>query len=396
MTQSPTTTVRPHRRLVQPGHLPRVGIIGGGQLGKMMAQAARRMGFSVVVLDPTEGAPAAQLADTQIVAPFDDASAIRKLVEQCDVTTYDLEHVSVEAVQELWDQGNPIYPSPRVLGVIQDKLTQKQLLAEHGIPIPRFEHMGMPDAGRFASFGYPLVQKARLGGYDGKGVQVLRNDKDFSKALPADSFVEPLLDLEKELAVMVARNLDGQVAVYPIVEMVFDPNANLLDLLLSPARISDELAEKARRLAIDTVEALGSYGVYGVEMFLTKGGELLINEVAPRPHNSGHYTIEACATDQFEQHLRAVLGLPLGDTTQFRPAAMVNLLGASDSTGPVHVYGLNEALQLPGVSVHIYGKRESRPKRKMGHATVLADDLDVAARVASQVRETIQITGGSR
>ncbi len=390
---APTTSPAPHRRPGKPGHLPRIGIIGGGQLGKMMAQAAKRMGFGVIILDPTPNAPAAHIADDQIVAGFDDAAAIRTLVEKTDVTTYDIEHISVEAIQVLWDEGQPIYPSPRVLGVVQDKLAQKQLFEKHDIPVPRYAHIGMPDAEKFASFGYPLVQKARFGGYDGKGVQILKTADDFAKALDADSFVEPMLELDKELAVMVARNLDGQIVAYPIVEMVFDPDANLLDLLVSPARIDDSLADRARDLAVRTVQALNCVGVYGVEMFLTKSGELLINEVAPRPHNSGHYTIEACVTHQFEQHLRAVLGLPLGDTTQLRPAAMVNLLGAADGFGPTRVYGIHDALALPGVSIHIYGKAESRPHRKMGHATVLADDLDSAIDIARRVRDTLTITG---
>lgn len=374
---------------------PIVGIIGGGQLGKMMTQAAKRMGFTVGILDPTPNSPAAQLADWEIIAPFDDAEAIQQLVARCDVTTYDLEHIAVDAIAPLWTAGHQIYPSPRVLAIVQDKLAQKKLFESHGIPVPRYAHIGQPDRDAFAAFGYPLVQKARFGGYDGKGVKILKDAGSFDQAIPADSFVEPKLAIEKELAVMVARSRDGDLRTYPVVEMVFDPRGNLLDLLLSPARIASVMARQATELAITTVEALNCVGVYGVEMFLTTDGSLLINEVAPRPHNSGHYTIEACVTHQFEQHLRAVLGYALGDTDQLRPAAMVNLLGAPGHTGRPVVRGFREALALPGTTIHIYGKQETRPLRKMGHATVLADDLESAMQTAREVKALIKIESES-
>ena len=378
-------------RQTESGRLPTIGIIGGGQLGKMMTQAAKRMGFTVGILDPTPGSPAGQLADWEIQGTFDDEEAIRQLISSCDVTTYDIEHIAVDAIAPLWSAGHHIYPSPRVLGIVQDKLAQKQLFEKHGIPVPKYRHVGEPDRDAFRSFGYPLVQKARHGGYDGKGVKILEQESDFHEAIPADSFLEPKLAIDKELAVMVARGRDGEIRTYPVVEMVFDSRANLLDLLLSPARISDTIAKQATALAVRTVEAVQSVGMYGVEMFLTTDGELLINEVAPRPHNSGHYTIEACVTHQFEQHLRAVLGLPLGDTDQLRPAAMVNLLGAPGHTGRPVIKGLEKALSLPGATIHIYGKTETRQFRKMGHATVLAEDLEIAMRTALEVRERISI-----
>jgi len=370
---------------------PTIGIIGGGQLGKMMTQAAKRMGFTVGILDPIAHSPAGQLADWEIVGGFDDAEAIARLVKQSDVTTYDLEHIAIDAIAPLWSSGHHIYPSPRVLGVIQDKLAQKQLFEKHWIAVPPYEHVGMPDQTAFETFGYPLVQKARHGGYDGKGVKILETADDFAGAIPADSFVEPKLDIDKELAVMMARGRSGELKTYPVVEMLFDAKANLLDLLLSPARIDTKTADAARHLAVQAVEALNCVGVYGVEMFLTTDGKLVLNEVAPRPHNSGHYTIEACVTHQFEQHLRAVLGLPLGVTDQLKPAAMINLVGEPNQTGPVAVRGLDRALVLPGVTVHIYGKKETRPYRKMGHATVLADDLEQAIRTALEVKQVLKI-----
>lgn len=358
----------------------------------MMTQAAKRMGFVVHILDPTPNSPAAQLADREIVAPFHDSEAIARLVTGCDVTTYDIEHIEIDAIEPLWQAGHQLYPSPRVLAIIQDKLTQRRLFAERGIPQPTFEPMPSPDPVLMRQFGYPLVQKARRGGYDGKGVVVLHHEHEAERALPVASFLEPELDLDCELAVMVGRGRTGDIKCYPVVEMVFDPNANLLDLLVSPARIASVRTQQAQELAIETVKALGCVGVYGVEMFLTTSGDLLVNEVAPRPHNSGHYTIEACLTHQFEQHLRAVLGLPLGETTQLAPAAMVNLLGAPGRSGPPVVKGLADALAVPGATIHIYGKAQTRPYRKMGHATVLAEDIETAIANARTIKTAITIT----
>ena len=376
-----------------PFPVARIGIIGGGQLGRMMVKAAKRLGCTCVVLDPTPGSPAGQVAGHQIVGDYHDPSKLRELAESCDVTTFDIEDIDTETLIELEQEGRRIHPAPRLLALIQDKLTQKRLLSDAGIPTAAFAEMSATDATAFAGFGYPLVQKARRGGYDGRGVAVMRTEADFGRRLPVPSLVERFIPAEKEIAVLVARGADGDTRCYPVVEMLFRPEENLLDLLLAPADIPAATAAAAQALAVRTVEALGGVGIFGIEMFLTAEGELLVNEVAPRTHNSGHYTIEACVTDQFEQHLRAILGLPLGSTEPLSPAAMINLLGSPGHRGRPLIKGLAAALAIPGACVHIYGKASSQPYRKMGHVTVLDRDIGAARRKAEEVRERLQITG---
>ncbi|RNE92757.1 5-(carboxyamino)imidazole ribonucleotide synthase [Marichromatium sp. AB32] len=373
--------------------IARIGIIGGGQLGRMMAKAAKRIGCTCVVLDPQPGSPAAQIASQQIVGHYHDPAKLRELADACDVLTFDIEDIGTETLVELEQEGHAIYPAPGVLALIQDKLTQKQALEAAGIPTAPFVPMPEPTPEAFAAFGYPLVQKARRGGYDGRGVSIIKRPEDFDRHLPVPSLVERFVPARKEVAVLVARGRDGACRCYPPVEMCFRAGENVLDMLLAPAAIDDSEAEAARALAVRTVEALGGVGVFGVEMFLAEDGSLLVNEVAPRTHNSGHHTIEACVTDQFEQHLRAVVGLPLGSTDQLVPAAMINLLGAPGYRGRPVIRGMAEALAIPGVCVHLYGKATTSPFRKMGHVTVLDTDIEQAREKALRVRELIEITG---
>jgi 5-(carboxyamino)imidazole ribonucleotide synthase len=376
-----------------PYPVARIGIIGGGQLGRMMVRAAKKLGCTCCVLDPQPNSPAGQLSGHQIVGNYHDPAALRELVEACDVTTFDLEDIDTAVLAALADEGHRIFPSPALLAGVQDKLRQKQVLAAAGIATAPFDQMEHPDPAQCARFGYPLVQKARRGGYDGRGVQVMRGPPDFDRHLPVKSLIERFVDADKELAVMIARGQDGDVRCYPPVEMCFRGEQNILDMLLAPARIDRATAEAAQALAVRTVEALDGVGIFGVELFLTTDGELLVNEIAPRTHNSGHYTIEACLTDQFEQHLRAITGLPLGSTELLCPAAMINLLGAEGHSGRPVIRGLRAALAIPGVSVHIYGKTASRPHRKMGHVTVLDRDIVMARGKAEQVRDLIEISG---
>jgi 5-(carboxyamino)imidazole ribonucleotide synthase len=376
-----------------PFPVARIGIIGGGQLGRMMVMAAQRLGCTCVVLDPAPGSPAGQVAGHQIVGHFHDPSRLRELVESVDVTTFDIEDIDSETLIELEREGHRIHPSPRVLAVIQDKLTQKQLIEEAGIGTAAFTELRGDFATAFADFGYPLVQKARRGGYDGRGVAVLRTPGEYDRHLPVPSFAERFIEAEKEIAVLVARAADGDTRCYPVVEMLFRPGENVLDLLLAPAQVPEPVAAAARDIAVRTAQALGAVGVFGVEMFLAADGHILVNEVAPRTHNSGHYTIEACMTDQFEQHLRAIIGLPLGSTELVSPAAMVNLLGAPGHSGRPVIKGMAAALGIPGVNLHIYGKASTRPLRKMGHVTVLDADITEARAKAERVRELMEITG---
>ncbi|WAM33068.1 5-(carboxyamino)imidazole ribonucleotide synthase [Caldicellulosiruptor morganii] len=371
--------------------LKKIGIIGGGQLGKMLSQKAKQMGFYVISLDPSAECPAASVSDEIIVSDFYNPEKLKELVKKSDVTTYEIEHINTAALKELYNKGYNILPSPYCLEIIQDKLRQKQVLKEAGLPVPKFEKVESFDISFFESFGFPLVQKATKGGYDGRGVVVIKDSRSMDKILKTESYVEKFVDVEKELAVIVARNQKGDVVSYPVVEMVFDEAANILDMLIVPARVEKDIEDEAKKIAIKAVETLQSVGVFGVELFLTKDRKILINEIAPRPHNSGHYTIEACITSQFEQHLRAICGLPLGSTKLLSPAVMINLLGEEGYRGTPLIEGLEEALSIEGVSFHFYGKKLTAPFRKMGHVTVVDNDQERAIEKARKVKEILKI-----
>jgi 5-(carboxyamino)imidazole ribonucleotide synthase len=275
--------------------------------------------------------------------------------------------------------------------VIQDKFKQNQVFEKNGIPTPRFMAVDELTSAHLAPMRFPIVQKARKGGYDGRGVVILQGLEEIEKALKVPSVIEEFVDFTKELAVIVARNPAGETACYPVVEMVFDDRTNICDIVTAPARIDAITAARAQHIALQTVESLEGVGVFGIEMFLTREGEILVNEVAPRPHNSGHYTIEACITSQFEQLIRAISGLPLGATTLLKPVAMLNLLGEPGYSGTPRIEGLQQALAIPGVSFHLYGKEITKPFRKMGHVTVIDDDLEQAIAKIYQVKNILKI-----
>jgi len=374
-----------------PYPIARIGLIGGGQLGRMLVRAAKQLGCTTTVLDLVPDSPAGQIATHQIVAGYHDAEKIRELAQVSDVLTFELENIDADTLAQLELQGHAVHPSAAVLKTVQDKLTQKQCLLDNGIPTSRFAPVESPGERQFAEFGYPLVQKARRGGYDGRGVSIMRSAADFGQHLPVPSLIEEFVDAEKEIAVLVARSTRGQVVTYPAVEMCFRAGENVLDLLLAPADIPPHIQARAKEVAVQTVQALAGVGIFGVEMFVRRDGEILVNEIAPRTHNSGHHTIEANVTDQFEQHLRAILGLPLGSTEALSPAAMVNLLGAPNEQGRPVLRGLEEVLAIPGVCLHLYGKAVTAPFRKMGHITILDHDIASARAKANQVRNTIEI-----
>lgn len=371
----------------------RIGLIGGGQLGRMTVKAAKRLGCTCVVLDPVQGSPAGQVAGHQIVGDYSDPAKVRELAESCDVVTFELEDIDTETLIRLEAEGKRIFPRPELLAVIQDKYRQKCFLRDAGIPTSEFIELTDHDPATFAAFGFPLVQKARRGGYDGRGVVVMAEATAFADHLEVPSYLERFVEAEKELAVMVARNVSGECRAYPTVEMRFHPKDNVLDFLLAPAEVSSDVARRAEELAMRTVEALDGVGVFGIELFLTRDGELLVNEVAPRTHNSGHHTIEACVTDQFEQHLRAILDLPLGETRQLSPATMVNLLGEPGYVGRPVIEGLAAVLAIPGACVHFYGKAVTKPGRKMGHVTVIDQTIEAACHKAAQVKTLIKVLG---
>ncbi|EDN70662.1 Phosphoribosylaminoimidazole carboxylase, ATPase subunit [Beggiatoa sp. PS] len=373
--------------------IKRIGIIGGGQLGKMTAQAAKQMGFYVTVLDATPRCPAAHIADAQIIGHLHDADKLRELAKVSDILTYEIEHIDTQTLTLLHDEGYTICPSPKVLVIIQDKYLQKQILAKNHVPVPDFKAIEELTPDMLAEAKFPIVQKARKGGYDGRGVVVLKSPEDIKNALQTPSMLEEFIDFTKELAVIIARTPTGETMCYPVVEMVFDEQANICDIVVAPARINKATALKAREVALHAVEAVEGVGIFGVEMFLTHDGQILVNEIAPRPHNSGHYTIEACVTSQFEQLVRILTGLPLGNCDLLRPAVMLNLLGEPGYTGIPVIEGLQEALSIPGLSFHFYDKATTYPLRKMGHVTILDENLDNAIANRQYIKNILKIKG---
>jgi 5-(carboxyamino)imidazole ribonucleotide synthase len=371
--------------------LAHIGLIGGGQLARMIITENKLAGFDFTILDPSDPAPASSIADRHIVAKLTNEAGLRELVQSCDITTYEIEHTNVAFLKQLVAEGHKIYPSPDLLGIIQDKYLQKETLKKLGIPTPEYQNIENPTPAAAEAFGLPLVQKARKEGYDGRGVQVINTPDDLDKLMPVVSIFERKVAIQKELSVLVARNLSGETACYPVVEMHFDERANLLDMLLAPARIPADVAERAKALALRTIEALEGVGIFAVEMFWATDDRILVNEIAPRPHNSGHFTIEACATSQFQQHVRAICDLPLGSTEQFRNAVMINLNGEPGYRGTPKIIGLDTIFKTTEATLHFYGKIESRPFRKMGHVTVLADTMEAALEKALQIKEKVKI-----
>ncbi len=365
----------------------RVGFVGGGQLARMAVYRTKKLGLSFVALDPDPHCGAASLVEELLVGSLHDEAKLRELAGKVDVLTYDIEHVGVETLSRLESEGVKVFPSPRILAVLQDKAEQKNLYVQHGLPVAPFVQK---KASELTEADLPIVQKSRKGGYDGRGVAVLRS-LDQKQFLTGDTFFEEYIPFERELAVMVARGQEGQTVVYPVVEMLFDPELNICDEVLAPARVSPELAQRASTLALEAVRAVEGVGVFGVELFLTREGKLLVNEMAPRPHNSGHYTMESCRVCQFENHLRAVCGLPLAEPGFFTPAVMANLLGSG--SGKTVVKGLEQALALEGFSLHLYGKDQCRPGRKMGHFTIIAATPEEALETCRRVKQYLKVTG---
>lgn len=359
----------------------------------MMAVEARRLGIHTIALDPSANPPARGIADETLQGSLKDPAALRRLAGLSDIMTYEIEHINTAALLELEAQGCRIQPRPEVLGIIQDKLVQKQFLASRCLPVPAFFPLSAAELKTWQPARYPFIQKARAGGYDGRGVELIRDPAGLSRLIQADSMIEDYVDLDKELAVLLARGRDGAVAVYDVVEMLFDDRAQICDMVCAPARIAPDLARRAVELGTAAIAALDGVGIFAVELFLDTKGQLLINEIAPRPHNSGHWTIEGAVCNQFEQHLRAVCGLPLGDPGLLRPAVMVNLLGAPDARGRPVVRGIEAALAVPGFRLHWYQKDSVAPFRKMGHWTVTAPTLDEALHKASLLKEMLVVAG---
>jgi len=369
----------------------KLGILGGGQLGRMLIQSGMDWNINFSVLDPDSSAPCKSIAEFK-TGKLTDYQTVMDFGQSCDLITIEIENVNVAALKQLVKQGKKIFPQPEVIELIQDKREQKLFYMRNGIPTADFVITeSKQDVITRKSF-LPAVNKLGREGYDGRGVQILRSEKDLEKAFDAPGLLEKLVDFEKEISVIVARNEKGETKTFPAVEMVFHPEANLVEYLFSPANISKPVAEKTESIAKKIISDLNMVGLLAVEMFVTKDQQVLVNEIAPRPHNSGHQTIEANVTSQYEQHLRSILNLPLGDTSIIRPSAMVNILGEEGFSGLAKYNGLEEVLNQSGVYVHLYGKKLTKPFRKMGHVTVVDNDIESLKKKTKFVKQTLKVT----
>jgi 5-(carboxyamino)imidazole ribonucleotide synthase len=367
----------------------KLGILGGGQLGRMLIQSGIDFNFNFLVLDPDENAPCRNISEFHH-GKLTDYETVLKFGEQCDILTIEIENVNTQALKELVKRGKKVFPQPEVIELIQDKRVQKTFYKENNIPTASFVLTeNREDVIKHAKF--PVVNKLGKEGYDGRGVQILRTKEDLTKVFDKPGLLEELIPFEKEISVIVARDEAGDVETFPAVEMVFHPEYNLVEYLFAPAQITQAVDRKADSIARSIIEKLNMVGLLAVEMFVTKTGEVLVNEIAPRPHNSGHQTIEANVTSQYEQHLRAITGLPLGKTDLLLPSAMVNLLGEPDFSGPAKYQGFEDVLKLQGVHVHLYGKAQTKPFRKMGHVTIVDQDIESLKQKATFVKQTLKV-----
>lgn len=373
----------------------KLGIIAGGQLGKMLIQEASKWDLVTYVLDNDENCPARSIASYYIKGSNIDFDSVYQFGKMVDILTFEIENVNIEALKKLKSEGLKIVPEPEILELIQDKGLQKEFYKNNGIPTSAFKIYESKatilkgiDKGEI---NLPFVQKLTKGGYDGHGVAVINSKNDLIKILSGVSVIEEKVEIVKEISVIVARNRKGEIKSFPVVEMYFDPIANLVDELICPALITVEQSEKAVNLASEIIELLNMEGLLAVEFFIDSKGEVIVNEVAPRPHNSGHHTIESIITSQFEQHLRAVLNLPLGSTKIKLPSVMINILGADGYEGPVIYEGLSESLAIDGVKIHLYGKKITKPNRKMGHVTIMSSSINCALKKAEKVKQLISV-----
>ena len=372
-----------------------LGILGGGQLGKMLLYETRKFDIKTSVLDPSKNAPCKIACDTFEVGDLMDFETVYNFGKKVDVLTFEIEHVNIDALESLEKEGVTVYPSSNTLRNINDKITQKKFYQTHQIPTSAFQIFNSKDELIVAinkyEIRYPFVWKQSTGGYDGMGVCIVRNKEDLANVKDTPCIAEKLIPFVNELAVIVSRNPNGEVASYPVVEMEFHPEANQVEYVICPARIENNIAERAKKIAEKVSNAFEHVGLLAVELFQTEEGEILVNEVAPRPHNSGHFSIEGSLTNQFEQHIRAILNLPLGNTKSKIAAIMVNLVGEEGYTGDAYYKNLEQILNLDGVTPHIYGKKQTRPYRKMGHVTIVNNDISKARKIAEVVKNTIKV-----
>jgi 5-(carboxyamino)imidazole ribonucleotide synthase len=373
----------------------KIGIIGGGQLGKMIAQEAKRMFLSITILDPNRDCPASTVCDKLIVADFKDEEKIYELAKNCDIITYEIELGNSKALKNLESKNYPIFPSPHSLYIIQNKFRQKIFFKENNLPVTEFTKISSQDDLSHAAtkFGYPIMLKASEESYDGRGNYLIKSKDDipiaYSYFQNRDIFTEKFVDFKMEISIMVARNKEGQIESFPIAENIH--KNNILDTTIVPANISSKVQDDAKLIAEKVMNCLNDVGLFGIEMFVSKSDEVFINEIAPRPHNSGHYSIEGCSISQFEQHIRAILNLPLSKPKLLRPTVMKNILGPANFKGNYKFIGLSHLLSIPFTKIHIYGKQLTAPGRKLGHITCTGETLDEAINRSFKAKNSIKI-----
>ena len=372
-----------------------LGVLGGGQLGKMLLAETHKYDIYTAILDNDKNAPCSEICNRFEIGNLLDYDAVYAFGKTVDLLTIEIENVNIDALDQLEKEGLPIFPKPQNLRIIQSKARQKHFYIDHQIPTAPFYHFAyleeLKHSIEHSTLEFPFVWKAARFGYDGNGVKIVRNLSDLENLPNVECITEQLIPFKNELAVIVARNKDGETKTYPVVEMEFHPEANQVEYVICPARIEESVAKKAQEIALKVVNNLDFIGLLAVEMFQTTNDEILVNEVAPRPHNSGHYSIEASYTNQFEQHLRSILNLPLGNTESKVAGIMVNLVGEEGFSGQVFYENIEDVLRIDGVTPHIYGKKETRPFRKMGHVTIVNKDIDTAREIAQKVKETIRV-----
>ncbi len=373
----------------------KLGILGGGQLGRMLLTETQKFDIYTLVLDASPEAPCKDICNEFYQGSLLDFDSVYNFGKKVDLLTIEIENVNVEALEKLEKEGLKVYPSSKTIKTIQNKSTQKLFYSDHHIPTAKFSRFAfseeIEDALRNGGIDLPVVWKSTRFGYDGTGVKIIRSEEDLENLPNVECITEALVPFKNELAVIVARNVNGELKTYPVVEMEFHPEANQVEYVICPARIPEEVAEKAELVALKVAQAFHHVGLLAVELFQTENDDILVNEVAPRPHNSGHYSIEASYTNQFEQHLRAILNLPLGDTSSKVSGIMVNLVGAEGYKGDVVYENIDELFKIDGVTPHIYGKRQTKPFRKMGHVTIVHENINEARKIAQEVKQKVKV-----
>lgn len=373
----------------------KLGILGGGQLGKMLLTETRKFDITTFVLDPSNEAPAQFGATKFFVGNLLDYKTVYQFGKMCNAITIEIENVNLDALEKLEEEGHIVFPSPKTLRLIQNKGKQKDFYVENNIPTSNHQRFvdlyDLKKALEKDELEFPFVWKCAQFGYDGNGVKICRSTMDLLHLPEVECIAEEMVPFKNELAVIVARNANGEVKTYPVVEMEFHPEANQVEYVICPARIDEKVAQLAIEIALQVSKAFNHIGLLAVEMFQTENDDILVNEVAPRPHNSGHHTIEASYTSQFENHLRSVLNLPLGNTDSKVAGIMVNLVGEEGFSGPVIYENIEKIMAIDGVTPHIYGKKETRPFRKMGHVTIANEDMAVARKIAEEVKNSIRV-----